>query len=106
MLWTQAYLIRLKRDLENWVEQGLVTPANADKIVASLRSRADTRRLPGLLTMMGAALLVVAVLTFIAANWAEISKGIKLVLIFGSMWAAYGTSVWLTHRNHPAFAQA
>jgi len=106
MLWTQAYLLRLRRDLDRWVEQGFVTPDNADKILSSLETRHDGRKLPGLLTLLGAALLIFAALTFVAANWAEIPRWLKLVMIFGSMWAAYAGAIWLERRAHPLFAQA
>lgn len=106
-MWQRAYLTRLKRDLDLWIERGWVTAANADAILASASEPgASTRRLPAILAILGAVLIGFAVMSFVAANWQDISKLAKLVLIFGAMWASYVAAFVLDRRGHPNFAQA
>jgi len=87
-MWQRAYLHRLKSDIDLWIERGWVTPASAEAILKSAEDRPSTRRMPAILAMLGAVLIGFAVMSFVAANWAEISKLVKLVMIFGAMWAA------------------
>ncbi|ABS64268.1 membrane protein-like protein [Parvibaculum lavamentivorans DS-1] len=105
-MWQRIYLQRLKHDLDLWIERGWVTPANAESILLSAREPAATRRMPGVLAILGAVLIGFAVMSFVAANWAEISKLAKLIMIFGAMWAAYIAAFLLQKRDHPALAQA
>lgn len=105
-MWQRVYLQRLKRDLDLWIERGWVTAGNAEAILQSASEPATARRMPGVLAILGAVLIGFAVMSFVAANWAEISKLAKLVMIFGAMWAAYVAAFILQKRDHPAFAQA
>lgn len=105
-MWQRAYLQRLKRDLDLWIERGWVTAANAEAILQSASGPASARRMPAILAILGAVLIGFAVMSFVAANWAEIPKLVKLAMIFGAMWAAYIAAFILQKRDHPAFAQA
>ncbi len=105
-MWQRVYLQRLGRDLELWIERGWVTPQNAEAILASARGDATIRRVPQLLALFGAVLIGFAAMSFVAANWGELSKLTKLLLLMAAMWAAYGAAFVLDRRQHPAFAQA
>ncbi|MDP2125074.1 MAG: DUF2157 domain-containing protein [Parvibaculum sp.] len=106
-MWQRAYLNRLKQDLDLWIERGWVTAANADAILHSASEPgATTRRMPAMLAILGAVLIGFAVMSFVAANWQEISKLTKIVLIFAAMWVAYGAAIVLQKRGHTNFAQA
>src|SRR5690606_38865671 len=98
-----AYLHKLKSDLDLWIERGWVTPANAELILKSAGERPSARRMPAILAILGAVLIGFAVMSFVAANWAEIPKLAKLVMIFGAMWAAWLAAIPLERRGHPAF---
>lgn len=55
--------------------------------------------------LMGVLLLGTGVITFFAANWRELSKLAKLIILFGAMWLAYGGSLYF--RCHaPKLAEA
>lgn len=105
-MWQRVYLQRLKRDLELWIERGWVTPQNAEAILVSASGEAAMRRVPQLLALLGAVLIGFAAMSFVAANWNELSKLAKLLLLVGAMLAAYGAAFALDRRGHPAFAQA
>lgn len=105
-MWQRAYLHRLKRDIDLWIERGWVTPANAEAILKAAEEKPSARRMPSILAILGSVLIGFAVMSFVAANWAEISKLTKLVMIFAAMWAAWGTAWVLERRGHVNFAQA
>ncbi|MCE9651308.1 MAG: DUF2157 domain-containing protein [Parvibaculum sp.] len=105
-MWQRVYLQRLKRDLELWIERGLITPANAQVILASYGEEAGIRRIPQILALLGAVLIGFAAMSFVAANWSEIPKLVKLLLLFTALWTAWGAAIFLHRRGHPAFAEA
>jgi uncharacterized membrane protein len=105
-MWQRAYLRKLKSDIDLWIERGWVTPANAELILKSAEERPSARRMPAILAILGAVLIGFAAMSFVAANWNEIPKLVKLVMIFGAMWAAWIAAIMLEKRNHPAYAQA
>ncbi|NIJ40192.1 putative membrane protein [Parvibaculum indicum] len=105
-MWQRSYLQRLKRDIDLWIERGWVTPANAEAILEEASRTPDTRRTPAILAILGAVLIGFAAMSFVAANWAELSKLTKLALIGTGLVAAYGVAWQTDRRGHPAFAQA
>lgn len=105
-MWQRAYLRKLKSDIDLWIERGWVTPANAELILKASEERPTARRMPVILAILGAVLIGFAAMSFVAANWNEIPKLVKLMMIFGAMWAAWIAAIMLEKRNHPAYAQA
>jgi uncharacterized membrane protein len=45
-------------------------------------------------------------MSFVAANWAEMEKLTRLVVLFGSMWAAYAIAIWFMANGRDAIGQA
>lgn len=95
---------QLEADLQRWREAGWVTPEGGDAILQELRGRSGIFRLPAILAMLGAVLLGFAAMSFVAANWQEMSKLVRLVVLAASLWAAYGLAGWLFQRGYEAFA--
>lgn len=85
---------RLKRELPRWVEAGWVEPENAERILEQAAAGSQRYSLPMMFGLLGAILLGVGIITFFAANWQAIPKVFKLLLLFGSMWAAFIASGW------------
>ncbi|MDO8289094.1 MAG: DUF2157 domain-containing protein [Parvibaculum sp.] len=105
-MWQTIYLRRLRQDLEKWVERGWVTPAHAQSILTDASGGAAVRHIPQILAIMGAVLVGFAVMSFVAANWAEIPKIIRLLMIFSALWVAWGAAWFADRRGHPAYAEA
>lgn len=105
-MWPASYAKRLTSDLETWVANDWVTPDGAASIRASLQDNEQTNRLPVIITVLGAVLIGFAAMAFVAANWAEMSKGLRLGLLALAMWSAYGTAAILHVRRHAGFAEA
>ena len=90
-MWDRAYLNRLRKELPDWIEQGWVTPAGETAIIGEAEARAaqGIRVIPMALAVIGALTLGAGVILFFAANWDEMPKIVKLIVLFGSMWIAY-----------------
>jgi uncharacterized membrane protein len=100
------YLRQLKIDLEEWIKKGLVPEESRDDILASVGAGRSGSRLEVILAVFGVILVGVGVLSFVGANWAAMTKFARLVVLFGSMWAAYGLAIWFTLRDRALIGQA
>ncbi len=99
-----AYKKRVARDLTAWENEGWVTPQNADHIRKSLDKSDGSSRMPLVFTFLGAILLGFAALSFVAANWAEMSKLAKVALLFSTMGSAYGAAIYFYLKKKPGYA--
>lgn len=100
------YVRQLKRDLETWIAKGLVPAENRDAILASVGADAGGRRVDVIIAVFGVILIGAGAMSFVAANWAEMEKLTRLVVLFGSMWAAYAIAIWFQSSGRAAIAQA
>ena len=96
---------RLTQEMESWLREGLITPEQREKILARYRflTEAEAKATPGRLittiSILGAILVGVGVILFIAANWSEVPRWGKLSLIFGAMITAYGLGYWMRYEK-------
>jgi hypothetical protein len=97
---------RLLSDIGRWQAQGYVTEQGAAEIRRDLDSRTTGAGPTGALAVLGAILLGFAAMSFIAANWAALSKLAKLTLIFGGIATCYGAAFELFRRKLDVFAHA
>ncbi len=100
------YLRQLKRDLNHWIELGLVDQANAEAILASAGSTRGGHSLAGTLTNLGVILLGFAALSFVAANFWAIPKLVQLTILLLSMWLSFGAAAWLLDRDRTGYGHA
>lgn len=95
-----AYRKRVERDLDRWIEAKLVPAGNRSDILRTL-PKANTGDGVGWLALAGFLLAGLAIIAFIADNWAEIPRIGRLALLmsclFGSMLGAAFTAN--THRR-------
>jgi uncharacterized membrane protein len=100
------YRTRIERDLTRWQASGWVTDAGAAAIRADLAERKSPVGAAGVLAILGAVLFGFAAMSFVAANWNEMSKLARLLLLLAVLWAFYGGAVWLFARQLAGFAHA
>lgn len=100
------YRTRVERDLARWQSQGWVSETGAAAIRAELAARKPALGAAGVLAVLGAVLFGFAVMSFVAANWNDMSKLARLVLLLAALWACYGGAAWLFARRLAAFAHA
>ncbi|MCH9807734.1 MAG: DUF2157 domain-containing protein [Alphaproteobacteria bacterium] len=101
-----SYRRRLERDLPGWVKAGWVKPEGAEAILANVRSSepAQSNRLIEILSVLGAVLIGAGVISFVAANWQEMPRLVRLGLLAGVLWASYGAGAALFQRGLDMFA--
>lgn len=80
---------RLAQELPRWQEEGWVSAESGQAILADLDTRHQKLAWASSLALTGALLLGVGVITWFAAHWNEISKLMKLVLIFLALSASH-----------------
>ncbi|MGI9380500.1 MAG: DUF2157 domain-containing protein [Methyloligellaceae bacterium] len=105
-MFNAAYRRRLSRDMKRWQREGWVSETGVRAILDDIPPPSGLTRLPVLLGMLGAILLCFAAMSFVAANWQEIPRVFRLLLLFTALWAAYGLAIFLQARNLTAFSEA
>ena len=58
------------------------------------------------LAILSAVLIGFAVMSFVAANWQEMPRILRLALLIAALWASYGLAGWLARRGLTGFAHA
>ena len=103
---TGSYRKRLEADLGRWVGEGLVSPESAATIRRSLAQEGGGFKLPALIGLFGGLLIASSVSAFVAANWEEIPRVAKLVMILLGLVGALGISARLESRGSTGGADA
>lgn len=98
-----SYKNRVTQDLERWIGAGLVSADKRDAILASIP---DARRLDAAtaLAWVGAVLLGVAVISFIAANWAAMPRVARFGLVILAFASCVGGAAWGAKQARPLLA--
>ena len=105
---------RLREEVEAWQRDGTITAEQAQAILARYPDYPPgyeaSRRRQGLVTglsILGGVLIGLGVITFFAANWDEISHGVKLASLIAGMLLSYGAGHAIWQRSGPtAYAVA
>jgi len=100
------YARRLDRDLPRWREAGWVSADGEAAIRHDVESQSRKVELAPVLGILGAVLIGFGAMSFVAAHWDEMARLLRLALIFGALFGAYGIAGILFERGHPAFAHA
>jgi uncharacterized membrane protein len=98
------YTRQLKRDLDDWIARGLVPESSRDAILKSMGAESGIS-LSAIVAVLGVILIGAAAMSFVAANWNEMGKLARLIVLFGAMWAAFGTAA-AVYGSRPWLGQA
>lgn len=79
-----SYGTRVRRDIERWISAGWIEPDKREAIFADLENRTPAWSAAGALSILGAILLAMSAISFVAANWDAMPK----LLAFGCIIAA------------------
>ena len=91
--------VRLERQVQRWLEAGIIDAATAERIIAHER-RASRPVLLLALGGLGAFTIGVGLISVVAANWGDIPRLVKLLAMLGLFGAnAYGL-VWARSRPY------
>ncbi len=83
-----GYRARLARDLERWIAAGWVEAIHRPAILGDVATRPGRWNAAGALAILGAALLAMSALSFVAANWEAMPRLIRFATIVLALWAA------------------
>lgn len=108
------FVSRLREELEAWQRDGTITAEQAQAVLGRYPDyppgHEASRRRQGLVTglsILGGILIGLGVITFFAANWDEISHGVKLASLIAGMLLSYGAGYAIWQRSGPtAYAVA
>lgn len=101
------YLKQLGADLPRWVGLGYVSEPNAALILrdAEANQKDSWFRLPLILSMLGSLLVFAGVISFVAANWDDISRLARVVLLVGAMLGSLGAAHYCRLKGSEGLAQ-
>lgn len=98
------YVRQLKRDLDDWIARGLVPESSREAILKS--AGADSgMSLSAMIAVLGVILIGAAAMSFVGANWEQMTKLVRLIVLFGTMWAAFAGAAML-HASRPSLSGA
>lgn len=97
---------KLERDIDRWISQGWIDPVHRDSILTDAANRPGQWSAAGAGLILGAVLLALAALTFVAANWAGMPRLARFAVILAALWASLGGAGWAFARNNPALGHA
>jgi uncharacterized membrane protein len=97
---------RLADDLERWRAHGWVTAEGEVYVKRDLLERHHGLGLPAVLAILGVVLLGFAAMSFVAANWQDMPRLLRLAIIFAGLGGAYSAAAGLFVRGTDAFAHS
>lgn len=100
------YRKRLEKDLDRWIADGLVDSANRQAMLDRIAPGGMQWSASGAAAIMGACLLGLAILTFIAANWAALSPIARLGVMIVIIWGTFSSSAMAFARAHASLGHA
>jgi len=104
--WGNFYFRQLNRDLSRWEAEGLISSQAVNTILARKQPKGLGQRLVYLVGFLGALLLLFSVVSFVAANWSEMSRLSKLTWLIALLWTAFLAGWRLMANNLPLLAEA
>ncbi len=103
--WSRLHYRTLSRDIEIWQKQGWVSPQGARAILDSKRPAGVGGRLVFLVGLLGAFLLLFAAISFVAANWDDMSRLSRLALLLVLLWVSFLAGWRLIVHKHPLLGE-
>lgn len=80
--------------LEDWRARGLLDPDTAARLRADLDRDKRHFSFNAFVITAGVICLCFAIMTFVAANWDQMSRLTRLILVVLTLWAAWGAAIW------------
>jgi uncharacterized membrane protein len=98
---SRKFYQQLQTELQNWKQNGTITSEQTDAILAQYVVVSPLYgRLIVILVTLGAILAGAGVIIFVSANWQEIPRIAKLVMLLVLVAGAYYAGYWLKYRRN------
>lgn len=116
----KEHTVWLKKEVEAWKDQGIIDEYQAQKILSEyglaetppepekVTKEDRSSRLITVVSALGALLVGIGAILFVASNWDKIPYFIKLILLFGTTFATYfaGWRLKFDTKSHPKLGHA
>ena len=76
-----SYSARLRRDLRDWQESGLILPEQAERIAAHAFASRGSKHLQPAFVLCILLLVAPSIIAFVAANWSVMTPASRLVVL-------------------------
>ena len=100
-MFERGYRQQLEADLVKWVAGGVISGDAAQSIRKARFGEEAASRLPAIFAMLGALMLAASVSAFVAANWQEIPRLVRLVGILALIAGCFFPAWLLERRGMP-----
>ena len=97
---------RTAQRIEDWRERGLIDAATAQILTDDLATGHKTRSFSSIAVWLGIICLAFGAMTFVAANWDQMPRFMRMVSLMGGVLVSYIVAAVLHHRDHPGLAEA
>lgn len=101
-----SYRKRIDRDLVRWREAGWITPEGEAAIRTDVEKGIRTLGLANALAILSAVLIGFAVMSFVASNWQDMPRIVRMGLLLASLWTSYALAGMFARRGMEGFAHA
>ncbi|MGH6860626.1 MAG: DUF2157 domain-containing protein, partial [Phyllobacterium sp.] len=101
-----AFSIGIRRHIARWQRDGLIDAATAERLRKDVEHSRAGYGIGGILAVLGAVLLGAAIISLVAANWEEMPRLFRVVLIISVLWAGYIGGAWRASLGDTVFAEA
>ncbi len=105
-MFERRYRQRLEADLAKWVAEGVIPGDAAQSIREARFGEEAASRLPAIFGMLGALMLAASVSAFVAANWQEIPRLVRLAGTLAVIAGCFFPALLLERRGMPRGADA
>ena len=103
-MFEQQYRQRLERDLLRWQADGVITSSSGSAIRATLGPAPKGVDLATSVAIVGGLFISAAFLAFVAANWSEIARPARFVILLVGIVAAYALGAAFDRRGRAILA--
>jgi uncharacterized membrane protein len=103
-MFDRTYRQRLEADLARWEADGVIAPAAVTAIRTALPPLAPGINIAVVVAIVGGLLIAAAFLAFVAAHWTEITRLLRLAMLFVGILTAYGLGGWFARAHQPILA--
>jgi len=101
-----SYSTRVMRDIQRWVEQGLIAPDTAERLTRDVQANErKSLSFGSILAMMAALLFAAAILVLVAANWEAIPRLVRVMALVAAILGGYVGGAVLKLRDHAAIGE-
>jgi uncharacterized membrane protein len=101
-----GYRARLEKDLARWRTEGWLTADGEANILSELARRQRGVGLAPVLSVLASVLLGFGAMSFVAAHWQEMPRGLRLGMLFSLLAGGYAVADIFERRGAPLIADA